>query len=321
MEEAIKNFHTQFEWKPEVVHADKLPTVSKYILDGMGGSHLAADLLHAYRPATDLSIFSDYGLPLLPPERLSDTLFIASSFSGNTEEAIDFAEQAFAKKLRLAAIAKGGKLLAFAEKHAIPHVVLPPVSIQPRSGLGYQILALAALLGDQKLLGELESLASVLRPEELREAGEKLSSELRSSIPVIYASARNQAIANNWKIKFNETGKIPAFYNVIPELNHNEMTGFDVIGTTEGLSRKFHFIFLSDTDDHPQVQKRMRVTRKLYEDRGLKCTEVALWGHSKLERFFTSLLIADWTAVALSTVYGTEAEQVPMVEEFKKLIV
>lgn len=320
MEEAIKNFNKQFEWKPQVVNGEKLPRAEKFILDGMGGSHLAANLFTILRPEADLSVFSDYGIPSLPKSRTANSLYIASSFSGNTEEPIDFAEKAKAQSLPLAAIAKGGKLLEFADIHGIPHVVLPPADIQPRSGLGFQMLALAALVRDDKLLKELAELAHVLAPESLREAGQKLANELRSKIPVIYASSWNSAIAYNWKIKMNETGKIPAFYNVIPELNHNEMTGFDLIDSTEGLSRRFHFIFLSDTDDHPQNQKRMKVTRKLYEDRGLACTEVALWGHGTQEKIFTSLLIADWTALHLSQIYGTETEQVPMVEEFKKLI-
>src|SRR3989338_2496054 len=335
MEEAIRQFHTQFEWKPGVANAEKLPNASTFILNGMGGSHLAADLLRTCNPQIDITVFSDYGIPELSPARLTDSLLIASSFSGNTEEAVDFAQQAFAKGLPLAVIAKGGKLLEFAQKNTLPYVELPATKVQPRSGLGFQILALAALLKDETLLSELAELASVLQPSELEGKGKELAASLRGEIPVIYSSTRNQAIAYNWKIKFNETGKIPSFYNVFPELNHNEMTGFDVIETTEGLSRKLHFIFLTDSADHPQNQKRMRVTKKLYEDRGLTVTEVPIGettpaladsgtpfskGDSRLKRMFSSLLVADWTAVHLSQIYGTEAEQVPMVEEFKKLI-
>ena len=320
MEEAITQFATQFSWVPKVVHAEKLPKAEKFILDGMGGSHLAAGLLHAYRPDIDLSFFSDYDIPPLPAARLKDALLIASSFSGNTEEPIDFVEKAFAKGLPLAAIAKGGKLLEFAQKHQIPHVVLPPTKIQPRSGLGFQILALVALLQDNGLQKELSTLAQTLSPKTLEPAGQELARALRDSVPVIYASTRNSAVSYNWKIKMNETGKLPSFYNVFPELNHNEMTGFDVIETTEGLSRKFHFIFLTDSADHPQNKKRMAVCKKLYQERGLAVTEVPLEGKSTLEKMFNSLLIADWTAVHLSKIYGTEAEQVPMVEEFKKLV-
>ena len=320
MEQAIKDFHKQFVWKPAIINAGKLRPVKRFIVGGMGGSHLAAGIFQSFRPEIPLFIHRDYGVPKLLPADVKESLFIASSFSGNTEEALDFGEQALKAGFSVAAIAKGGKLLQFAAAHKLPHVVLPPTNIQPRSGLGYQILALTALIGDTRSEKELHELASVLKPEELRSKGEALAETIRSAVPIIYSSTRNGAVAYNWKIKFNETGKIPAFYNVFPELNHNEMTGFDVTQTTEGLSRKFHFIFLTDSADHPQIQKRMKVIKKLYEDRGLPVIEVPLEGKSPLEKMFTSLLIADWTAFYTSRLYGTEAEQVPMVEEFKRLI-
>src|SRR3989344_5628096 len=320
MEEAIKDFHTQFAWKPTVANTDKLPRARKFILDGMGGSHLAADVLRAYKPELDLLVFSDYGVPALSPARLKDALFIASSFSGNTEEVLDFAEQAFARKLPLAVIAKGGKLLEFARKRALPYVELPPTKIQPRSGLGFQMLALAALIGDKKLIEELGACAKTLRPEEFEGKGEALAGALRGKAPVVYASTRNRAVAYNWKIKFNETGKIPAFYNVIPEMNHNEMTGFDVKENSKSLSALFHVIILKDDSDYERNQKRMHVLKKLYKDRSLPVAEITFVGRTLYEKLFRSLIIADWTALYLAENYGLESEQVPMVEEFKSLV-
>ncbi|MBI2506768.1 MAG: bifunctional phosphoglucose/phosphomannose isomerase, partial [Candidatus Colwellbacteria bacterium] len=139
-------------------------------------------------------------------------------------------------------------------------------------------------------------------------------------IPIIYSSRRNIALAYNWKIKFNETGKAPAFYNTFPELNHNEMTGFDVQETTRELSDKMFFIFLKDEDDHPKITKRMEVLERLYRDRKLSVAVVSLEGNSKMEKIFNSLTLADWTAYYTAKRYNVEPEQVPMVEEFKKLL-
>ncbi len=329
MEQAIREFNKQFAWKPAVVNADRLPRAKKFVVGGMGGSHLGAGLLAGWKPELDIVIHRDYGLPILSDAE--ERFFIASSYSGNTEETIDFAKTALKKGYVVATISVGGKLLEFAQKNKLPHIVFPNTKIQPRSALGFAMRALAALIGDSALQRELAKLASALKPSALEGKGGKLAQTLRGKVPVVYSSTRNQAIAYNWKIKFNETGKIPAFYNVIPELNHNEMTGFsaeggpasggDVSKEAAKLCEIFHFIFLTDSADHPQNQKRMRVCKNLYEDRGLSVTEVALEGKTALEKMFTSLLIADWTALHLSKIYGTEAEQVPMVEEFKKLIV
>lgn len=318
MKQAIRDFSKQFAWKPTIVNSGKLPKARKFVVGGMGGSNLAAGLFASLRPKLNIVIHRDYGLPHL--EDAKERLWIASSYSGNTEETLDFAKEAVRKGYTVAAISIGGELTAFAAAQGLPHIVIPDTKIQPRSALGFALIGLAALLRDASLVGELHALASVLKPAALEKRGKTLAAALRGKVPIIYSSARNQAIAYNWKIKFNETGKIPAFYNGLPELNHNEMTGFDVVPTTKTLSSRLHFVFLTDSSDPPQIQKRMRVCRKLYEERGLSVTFVPLHGATTLERIFSSLLIADWTALHLSRMYGTEAEKVPMVEEFKELI-
>ncbi len=130
----------------------------------------------------------------------------------------------------------------------------------------------------------------------------------------------NEAIAYNWKIKFNETGKIPAFYNIFSELNHNEMTGFDVKDVTKDLSKNFTFILLKDNADDERIQKRMRILKKLYEDRGLSVIEIELQGDTAFQKIFSSIILADFAAYYTAMGYGLDPEQVPMVEEFKKLV-
>src|SRR3989344_9035331 len=228
MRDAIKNFHTQFEYEPKVANGEKLKSYQKYVVLGMGGSHLAADLLRLWDPNLDVVVRSDYGLPPLSDSDWEKTLVIASSYSGNTEEPLDGFQQAQEQGLAVAAIAVGGELLRLAKEAKVPYIQLPDTGIQPRSALGFSLKAFFKLLGEETALSELTSLAEILNPELLEKEGHDLARILKDKVPVIYASARNEAIAYNWKIKFNETGKIPAFYNVIPELNHNEMTRFDV---------------------------------------------------------------------------------------------
>ncbi len=320
MEDAIRNFPKQFSWKPEIVHEDKLRAFGQVVVGGMGGSHLAADILTALEVDIPISVHRNYGLPSYTEAQRNETLYIASSYSGNTEETIDFAKNAFENDLNLAVIAVSGKLIEFARENKIPHIILPNTGIQPRSALGFSIISLVTLLGNKKLLGELADLQN-LSAEALEKEGEKFAKKLSGFVPVIYASEKNASVAYNWKIKFNETGKIPAFSNVFPELNHNEMTGFDHVPKNEKLGQKFVFIFLADDSDHPQIRKRFEVTKRLYEDRGFEVHVVAMVGATRSKKIFSSLLLADWTACLTARNYGADPEQVPMVEEFKRLIV
>lgn len=320
MYDAIKNFPNQFSYKPEIKNKEKLAKRPWYIVAGMGGSHLAADLLKVWNPYLPLFIHKNYNLPKVPDEILNNSLIIVSSYSGNTEEALDTYDQAKERGIPLAAISIGGKLLERAEKDGIPYVQMPDTGIQPRSAPGFNIKALLALMGEDNALQEIGALAQTLRSDELEQRGKELAKNLYGHTPVIYASEQNKSIAYNWKIKFNETSKIPAFYNVFSELNHNEMTGFDVKPKTKKLSKNFYFILLSDEADHPRIQKRMAVLKKLYQARNLPVAEIKLAGRDVLHKIFSSLILADWAAYYTAEGYGVESEAVPMVEEFKKLI-
>lgn len=319
MRNAILSFAQQFAWKPEVERPAK-KTFKKIVVAGMGGSHLAADLLKSANQTLPLTFHRNYGMPPIPSSERSSTLLIASSYSGNTEETIDVFRDAGNMKVARAAIAVGGTLQALARKAHVPYVQMPDTGIQPRSALGFSIKGLAALMGFSSIETELSLLAKTLKPSVFEGRGKAFAKTLKGSIPLIYASAQNEAIAYNWKIKLNETGKVPAFYNVVPELNHNEMTGFDSTKKNALLSKRFFVIFLSDDCDDPRIQKRMIVLRRLYGAKGLRCVVVPLKGANRWMKMFSSLVLADWIAYYTALLYGAEPEQVPMVEEFKKKI-
>lgn len=315
MIDAIKNFPKQFEYEPEIVNSERPDKYKKFIVAGMGGSNLAPEIIRNLNPMVSLISHKNYGLP----EVGNDTLMIISSYSGNTEEAIDGFNEAFAKKLPMAVIAAGGKLLSLAQENNIPYIQIPDTGIQPRSALGFSILAFSKLMGLDDLLKELRELNG-LNPSDSEKQGKALAKNTRDHVPVVYASNNYSGLAYNWKIKFNETGKIPAFYNLIPELNHNEMTGFDVQKPSRHLSQNFHFLFLRDQDDDQRIKKRFEVLERLYKDRGLRVDSLELRGASKAEKLFSSLILADWTAYYTAQLYGHEPESVSMVEEFKRLL-
>lgn len=321
MERAIRDFPSQFSYRPVIKNARGLTQYRKFILAGMGGSHLAGDLLYVTHPYLDIIIHKDYGLPELLKSELKKRLIIVSSYSGNTEEAISSLHEALKHDYAVAVVAAGGALLKIAREKKLPYVQIPSTGIQPRMALGFSLKAILKLMHQEETLRELSSLVKVLKPDEWEEPGKNLAKRLMRRVPVIYASRRNVAVAYNWKIKLNETGKIPAFYNIFPELNHNEMTGFDVKPSTKKLSENLSFLIFIDSSDYSLIQKRMRILGKLYLDRGLHVEFLELAGGSTWQKVFSALLFADWTAVHLAHAYKLEPEEVPMVEEFKHLIV
>ncbi|MDP1689441.1 MAG: SIS domain-containing protein, partial [bacterium] len=228
MKDAISSFASQFSWQPKIVSNSPFPKYKRFLLAGMGGSHLSGDILKLVRPELDFIIHSSYGLPKLSKQNFKKRLFVANSYSGNTEEVISGLYEAEKIGLPILVIATGGKLIEIAKGKNYPYIELSITGIQPRMSLGYGLRALALVISDKKLLRDSEKLAVKLRPLKSETKGKQLALRIKNKIPIIYSSADNLAIAYNWKIKFNETAKSPAFYNLIPELNHNEMTGFDL---------------------------------------------------------------------------------------------
>jgi len=314
--EDLKNFPKQFSWEPKIENEAKLVVAENLAVCGMGGSHLAADLIKIALPQLPLTIHSDYGFPVLPKPGLG----IISSHSGNTEEALDAFNSALQQKIPVAVITSGGKLLELAKEYGAPYIQTPDSKIQPRFALGYSLMAVLKLMNRKEALVEAFRLSDLLDPLSAETKGQELAQKLHNKIPIIYAASSNSAIAYTWKIKFNETTKIPAFCNVLPELNHNEMNGFDTQAKTMPLMEKFHFVFLSDDSDHPQIIKRLGATKRLLERQEFKVDVLPLAGESVFHKIFQSLLVADWTSYHLAEFYGADPEQVPLVEEFKKLI-
>lgn len=315
MQDDFLRCNEQLRWEPKVANPEKLGSYTRFVVLGMGGSNLGPWLLKHYAPAPDIYMHRDYGLPAFSD--WSDTLVIASSYSGNTEETIDGANEALRQGRPLAVIAKGGMLLALAKDKDLPYIEIPDTGIQPRVAVGYSTVGIAKLMGKEDAVRALQELGATFDPAARRSEAEAFGEKLRGSIPVVYASTANLPLAYVWKINFNENAKIPAFANSIPELCHNELNGFGVVEETKPLSARMHVIMLVDGTDHPRVEKRMRIMQEMLAEKGIAASSVALKG-SGFAKAFDAVLFASWLSLSLAGFSGVPAEEVPMVEDFKK---
>ena len=317
MEETLRRFGEQFEWEPEIVNKDTLKTYARYVVCGMGGSHLGAWLLKRYGNASNVVIHRDYGLPELPD--WDDTLVILSSYSGSTEEVLDSADVALSRGLPMAAISTGGPLLAFAKEHGIPYVEIPDLGLEPRMAIGFSMLGILRFMNLSAVEATVRMAGKAADPFASKGEGERLATLLHGKTPIIYASAQNTVLAYRWKINFNETSKIPAFANVFPELNHNELSGFDILESTQNLSSKMVFLFLRDPSDHPRIIRRMDVAEEMLIERGMVVERIELKG-DEFSKAFASAFLSDWTSFSLGAAYGAPSVETPLIAEFKKRI-
>jgi len=310
----LKHLSQELDYQPEVVGAQLEVARQQVVVGGMGGSALPALLLQQLRPELPLAVHRSYDLPT----GITDgTLCIAISHSGNTAESLSFVQQVHQRGFDAAVITTGGKLLEFARQHGLTHVQIPADDIQPRYATGYLLKALSALLGLDQLNADLSAAAVDLRSsEQNQQLAKDMVVTLSGKLPIIYGPTSQAALAHSWKIKFNETTKIPAFMNVFPELNHNEFTGFDVVDSTRGISQNLCFLMIDDRIDD-RISARIEITATILHDKGYKVVLLPHDGANKLKALFNGIALADWTTLLLAEDYGVEPFAVPMVEDLK----
>jgi len=309
----ILSIKEQLSWKP--ISTRKINTAKAYVLAGMGGSHLAADLLKSINPSLPIVVHKDYGLPENLPK---GTTLIACSYSGNTAETLSAYETARKKKIGIIAISSGGKLETMATKDKLPHIKLQE-GFQPRMATVFMMSSILLAMGESEMLKKLFSLAKKMDADSMEEEGLKLAAWYKNSFPIIYSSSRYFASAYCMKIALNETGKIPAFCNAFPELNHNEMNGFG--GPEKDANAKYKVLILKFPTDDKRILLRMDATAKLLKAQGV---EVMIREAKKNPNPFwvvlEAMVVGEWTAAHLATSRGADPEGVPMVEDLKKIM-
>jgi glucose/mannose-6-phosphate isomerase len=307
--------HEQLAFVPEV-HGPAKVTASTLVCSGMGGSGQVGTMLRFLGVPQNVTVHHDYGLPTnISP----DAACIAISYSGNTEETLSFAQEALEKGLPLSVVTSGGRLLELAKEHSLPHVQVPG-GFQPRDMIVAMTKALLALIGANDLLAELSHGVAFIDDFEgqTQKQATLLSGILANATPIFYSSARNEHLAYIAKIQCNETAKIPAFLNVFPELNHNEMQGYDTSATSHVLTQQFVVVFLRDDSDSEHIQRRRELTEQVLRDKGVRTTSVTLRGDTRVQTFlFTWWLMRD-VARTLASVYGVSPDETPIADTFKR---
>lgn len=296
------------------------------VVVGMGGSALAALLAKAWLK-TDIKIpfevLRSYDVPAyIGP----NTLFIASSYSGNTEETLSALEQAELKGAQLGIIASGGKLIDEASSERIAHVPLPE-DLQPRMGVIYNLRALVSLLINFGVVGSdkfdaIATTADWLKSECNKWVADvptdnnyakKLALQAVGKTPVFYGGALTAPVAYKWKISWNENAKNVAFWNEYSEFNHNEFIGW----TSHPVEKPFAVFDLISNLENPQILKRFEISDRLLSGKRPKATVVNLAGDTAIEQLLWGSILADFVSIYVAILNNVDPTPVDLIEKLK----
>ena len=295
---------------------------------GMGGSGMAGDMLRVLieeAAGMPISVHKGYRLPsLLGP----DTLVFLISYSGNTEETLSALEDAVYLGCRAVVITCGGKLLELARGHDFPYIVVPE-GLQPRAALGYLSLPAAAVIEKMGLIQGFVKVAydaveylkgkgeewGRLSPTE-RNFAKRLASRLNDRIPVIYGTEGILKVAvYRWKCQFNENSKVPAFSNVLPEMNHNEIVGWNQL---DDVTSKVEAIFLVDDEDSARVSKRVEITADIMDEKVGGVTVIHVGGRTRTEKLLSAIHLGDFASSYLALVRDVDPTPVETIALLKQ---
>ncbi len=301
--------------------------ISNVILAGMGGSALPGVFLRAW-PGTKVpfEIVRDYNLPEYVDQH---TLFISSSYSGNTEETLSALNEAESRGAQIVVLSAGGKLADYAKTKEYP-LFLIPGGIQPRMSSFYFLTAFIQILEPLGLIAEgkrveLKAAAEWLKDQTAQwkadvstadNSAKQLALELFGKSVVVYSGPKLFPAANKWKICMNENAKNVAWTNQYSEFNHNEFVGW----TSHPTQKPYAVVEIRSNLEHPRIQKRFEVTERLLS--GLRPTPevVEPKGETLLEQLLWASNYGDYVSLYVALLNGLNPTPVDLVEKLKLLL-
>ncbi|MFC1904725.1 bifunctional phosphoglucose/phosphomannose isomerase [Chloroflexota bacterium] len=300
--------------------------INKVVILGMGGSAIGGDLVGSLaisEAKLPVLVYRDYNLPAFVD---AETLVIASSYSGMTEETLSSFEQSLETKAKKLAITAGGKLKDIAEKRNVPFFSID-YKTQPRAALAFSFLPSLCFL--QKLgfipdkSTDVNEMVKVLQElsHKIKEGvpssdnpAKQLALRLYGHLPVIYGAGVVSEVAHRWKTQLNENGKAWAFHEVFPELNHNAVVGYQFPAE---LASEIVLVLLNSTYLSERLQLRYQITCGLLEQAGVSYQLVDSVGASQLSQMMSLVLYGDYISCYLAFLYETDPSPVKGISYLK----
>lgn len=320
------------QWK-QLEYTFSVPKIAgefdNVVHSGMGGSALWALVFRSWPACTKpFEVVQDYSVPSYVNAK---TLYIASSYSGNTEETLTGVIEALNKQATVLIITSGGKLAELAQEKNIPLILLPKID-KPRYGMLYGLTALVAALESLNLCAhkdattELKNTASFLKSEistwlptnvTKDNPAKQLALELMGKSAVIYSGQLLSPASHKWKISINENAKNIAWTYTFPEFNHNEFTGW----TSHPIEKPYAVIYLHSSYDHARVVQRFKLSDSLLSGRWPSPQNVDAKGESELQQLLWTIALGDFVSIylaMLNNVSPIDRGDKDIIEKFKK---
>jgi len=314
------------------VPKEEYPDVRNVVVVGMGGSAFAGDLARSFLASEMLIPFQVCRHYSLPEYVDDETLVIALSYSGNTEETLAAVDDALQRKSMIVVLTTNGLLEEVAGLNEIPMFKLPS-GLQPRAAIGYSFVPLMVFLEKIGLIKDgIERINKAIahldttRARMVEDHGvnknpaKQMAQLIHGRIPIIYCGPTlTDSVGARWKCQICENAKQMAFTSQYPEFNHNELEGW----SKQIEEHKDHFVVINlrDSGDHPRISSRMDVVKGLIEELDVQVIDIYATGETELERMFNLIQMGDFVSYYLAILSKVDPTPVEAIEKLKKELV
>ncbi len=305
---------------------ERLRDAKQVVILGMGGSAIGGDLVASLAEPeahVPIHVYRGYHLPAYVDKR---TLVVASSYSGNTEETLACFREGMARGALCLAITTGGKLKGMASANGVPTFVYNYQS-PPRAAFPYGFMTLLCFMRRLGFLGSVgagvETIPDFLRAYaktidelsiERQNVAKQVARFLSRRAAVIYGSEMLSEVAHRWKTQINENSKAWAFYETIPEMNHNSVVGYEF---PSDMKEHLSVVLLESPLLSARIGVRFRVVKELLNGAGIPFRSVAGAGSSSIDQVISLVLLGDYVSYYLAILNGTEPGPVAAIDYLK----
>ncbi|MCB0705417.1 MAG: bifunctional phosphoglucose/phosphomannose isomerase [Saprospiraceae bacterium] len=293
--------------------------IHKAYVAGMGGSGIGADFVASFiRDESPIPYHTGKGYDI-PAWVDENTLAIASSYSGNTEETLSAFQQFQERGAKIVCLASAGKLVESAKANGLDYIQLPAGSPSPRACLGYSLVQQLWILNKLGIIGS--SLLDQIRgasdfltkhQESIQERAKQIAALIHDRVPIIYTLDRFEPVAVRMRQQFNENGKMLCWHHVIPEMNHNELVGW-----REEDSRLAVLFLRSSLESH-RNQTRTEITKEVVGNFAGSVLEIQAKGDNLVEQSLYLVHLADWLSAYLADERGFDAIEIKVIDFLKE---
>jgi glucose/mannose-6-phosphate isomerase len=303
-------------------------TATSVVVLGMGGSAVCGDLVRSIfsdRLTVPISSVRDYDLPAWVGKQ---TLVVAVSHSGTTEETIGALSMALERRCPVVVITTGGPIGDVAARVQLPRLIYDAATVPPRASLGYTMSLLVGLLeragmlaiDDAEVEAAIAASASVVAacaPDKPTESNlaKQLAWSVLDRLPIVEASGPLAAVARRWKTQINENSHSAAAAEELPEAMHNAVVGYD---QPDVLRDHQYVVFLSSSSDHPRNAFRAELSTELLNQVGIGHQTVLIDGEGRFTQACAAITLGDYVSAYLGLLYGQDPSATPVLTHVKE---